>query len=209
LVQKHQAEYKAKGFSSWGQFVAMLFCHLGRAHSLSEITKGLATCEGKLRHLGIVAPKKSTLAYANAHRPWTLFQGVFFALLDKTRAVAEAKKRKFRFKAKLYSIDATVIDLCLSMYEWAHFRRTKGAIKLHLRLDHDGYLPTYAVVTEGKRHEARLARDFHFEPGSITVIDKGYTDFSLFGHLCGLGAYFVTRLKENASIRTIVPPTKL
>ena len=165
MVNKHKAEYKTKGFSCWQQFVAMLFCQLGRANSLNEITKGLATCEGKLSHLGIMAPKKSTLAYANEHRPWELYQSVFFGLLDKTRFIAANAGRKFKFKAKLYSMDATVIDLCLSMYEWAHFRRAKGAVKLHMRLDHDGYLPDYAVITDGKHHESRVARQFPYSPG--------------------------------------------
>ena len=198
MVNKHRAEYKAKGFSCWQQFVAMLFCQLGRANSLNEITKGLATCEGKLSHLGISAPKKSTLAYANEHRPWELYQSVFFGLLDKTRGVAAIAGRKFKFKAKLYSMDATVIDLCLSMYEWARFRRAKGAVKLHMRLDHDGYLPDYALITDGKHHEARVARQFPYSPGSVTVFDKAYTDFTLFNSLCTMGAFFVTRLKENA-----------
>jgi hypothetical protein len=198
MVNKHGAEYKAKGFSCWQQFVAMLFCQLGRANSLNEITKGLATCEGRLSHLGISAPKKSTLAYANEHRPWELYQSVFFGLLEKTRGVAALAGRKFKFKAKLYSMDATVIDLCLSMYEWARFRRAKGAVKLHMRLDHDGYLPDYALISDGKHHEARVARQFPYSPGSVTVFDKAYTDFTLFNFLCSIGAFFVTRLKENA-----------
>jgi hypothetical protein len=198
MVHQHQAEYKAKGFTCWQQFVAMLFCQLGRANSLNEITKGLATCEGKLSHLGITAPKKSTLAYANEHRPWELYQAVFFSLLDKTRCIAFLAGRKFKFKAKLYSMDATVIDLCLSMYDWAHFRQTKGAVKLHMRLDHDGYLPDYALITDGKHHESRVAHKFPYAPGSVTVFDKGYTDFTLFAYLCTIDAFFVTRLKENA-----------
>lgn len=203
MVKNHKAEYKAKGFTCWQQFVAMLFCQLGRADSLNEITNGLATCEGKLRHLGIRAPKKSTLAYANEHRPWQLYQEVFFSLLGKTRIAAAGAKRKFRFKAKLYSIDSTIIDLCLSMYEWAQFRRTKGAVKLHLRLDHDGYLPDYVLISEGKHHDTRYARKFPYTPGSITVFDKGYNDYDFFGYLCGIGAWFVTRLKENADFEEL------
>ena len=198
MVKNRMAEYKSKGFSCWQQFVSMLFCQLGKANSLNEITKGLASCEGKLKHLGIKAPSKSTLAYANEHRPWQLYQDVFFSLLDKAKLLASSKKRKFRFKSKLYSIDATVIDLCLSMYEWAHFRRAKGAVKLHMRLDHDGYLPDYAIVTDGKCHEVKTLKQFHFAPGSITVFDKGYTDYTFFGYLCTVGAWFVTRLKSNA-----------
>lgn len=198
MVSERKTEYKAKGFSCWQQFVAMLFSQLSHAKSLNEITQGLASCEGKLRHLGIECPKKSTLAYANEHRSWELYQDVFFHLLQKTRLLAAGAKRKFRFKAKLYSIDATVIDLCLCMYDWAKFRRAKGAVKIHLRLDHDGYLPDYALITDGKHHESKMAHHFCFAPGSITVFDKGYTDFALFSQLCATGAFFVTRLKENA-----------
>ena len=198
MVKGRVAEYRMKGFTCWQQFVAMLFCQLGKANSLNEITKGLASCEGKLKHLGIEAPKKSTLAYANEHRPWQLYEDVFFSLLQKAQMLAVTKRRKFKFKAKLYSIDATIIDLCLNMYEWAHFRRAKGAVKVHLRLDHDGYLPDFALITDGKQHEAKLAHKFTYAPGSITVFDRGYTDFKLFGHLCFLKAWFVTRLKANA-----------
>src|SRR5436190_9218007 len=152
-VREHKAERHARGFTSWGQFVAMLFCQLGRAHTLREICGGLASCEGKLRHLGVSgSPKKSTLAYANKHRPWVLYQTVFQQMFGKAQALVEQKggKKKFRFKNKLVSLDSSVIDLCLSLYDWAKFRRTKGAVKLHLLLDHDGYLPSFAVITDGK-----------------------------------------------------------
>ncbi len=129
MVNEHKAECKAKGFSCWQQFIAMLFCQLGQANSLNEITKGLATCEGKLLHLGISAPKKSSLAYVNAHRLWKLYQPVFFGLLEKTRLIALKAGRKFMFKADLYSIDATVIDLCLSMYEWVDIVNDVDAIQ--------------------------------------------------------------------------------
>jgi len=142
-VKRTQAERHARGFTCWGQFVAMLFCHLGRAHSLREITGGLKSCEGKLKHLGITAPGRSTLAYANEHRPWSLYQELFLTLLHRLRDKGMGKKR-FRFKNKLVSLDSTIIDLSISLFNWAHFRRTKGAIKLHLLLDHDGYLPTFA-----------------------------------------------------------------
>jgi uncharacterized protein DUF4372 len=142
LVKETQAERHARGFSSWGQFVSMLFCQLGRAHSLREICQGLSTCEGKLSHLGISAPNRSSLAYANEHRPWELYQKVFFSLLDRCRTQVPLSK-KFRFKNKLVSLDSTVIDLCVSLFDWAKYRRTKGAIKLHLILDHEGYLPSY------------------------------------------------------------------
>ena len=185
-VRKHGAERHARGFSSWGQFIAMLFCQLGHAKSLREICGGLAASEGKLRHLGLAtAPSRSTLAYANGHRPWELYGTVFDQLLAKCQTLAASqpgtrKKRKFRFKNPLMSMDASVIDLCAAMFDWAKFRLTKGAVKLHLLLDHDGYLPSFAVITEGKTHEVRVARQMRFAPGTILVFDRGYADYEWF-----------------------------
>jgi len=207
-VVEHQAERHARGFTCWGQFVAMLFCHLGRAQSLREICGGLAASEGKLRHLGLPdAPKRSTLAYANQHRPWQLYQSVFYQLLDRCRAVAGP--HGFRFKNKLLSLDATLIELCASVFDWAHYRRTKGAVKLHLLLDHQGLLPCFALVTEGRVHESRVARTLRFEPGTIVVFDRGFTDYAWFASLDADSVFFVTRMKDNADYgvveRRVVP----
>ena len=120
MVRQFGAERHAKGFSSWSQYVSMIFCQLAQAKSLREISDGLAVTCGKLSHLGLNnAPAKSTLAYANAHRPWQLYQQVFFYLRDFCRRESPGKKRKFRFKNKLLSLDATTIDLCLSLFPWA------------------------------------------------------------------------------------------
>jgi hypothetical protein len=196
-IKETKAERHARGFTCWGQFVAMLFCQLGRAHSLREITGGLRSCEGKLKHLGITAPNRSTLAYANEHRPWELYQKVFLQLLQRCQTQVQGKK-KFRFKNKLVSIDSTIIDLSVTLFDWAKFRRTKGAIKLHLLLDHDGYLPTFAVVTEGKVADIKVVPEFSFAPGTIVVDDRGYTDYELWGQWSSQGIYFVTRMKDNA-----------
>jgi hypothetical protein len=205
-VKEHGAEYHARGFTSWGQFVAMVFCQLGRAHSLREICGGLASCEGKLQHLGIpVAPKRSTLSYANEHRPWELFQTVFEQLLGRCQSwvAGQGGKKKFRFKNRLLSLDATVIDLCVSLFDWAEFRRTKGAIKLHLLLDHDGYLPSFAVITPGKTHEVKVARKLRFDPGTVLVFDRGYVDYEWFLELTRQKVWFVTRLKQGAAYEVI------
>ena len=205
-VKKHRSDYSAKGFSSWGQFVAMLFCQFGRAYSLREICGGLASCEGKLKHLGVSnSPKRSTLAYANKNRPWSLYQTVFEQLLSKCQlAVAgHGKRKKFRFKNKLVSLDSSVIDLSLSLYDWALFRRTKGAVKLHLLLDHDGYLPSFAVVTNGKTSDIKVARRLRFERGTVVVMDRGYIDYEWFVQLTHQAVYFVTRLKDNAAFTVV------
>jgi Domain of unknown function (DUF4372)/Transposase DDE domain len=200
-VKQHKAERHARGFTSWGQFVAMLFCQVGRAHSLREICGGLACCEGQLKHLGVpVAPKRSTLAYANEHRPWELYQSVFEQTLSQCQELVRRQggRKKFRFKNKLMSLDGSIIDLSVSMFDWAKFRRTKGAIKLHLLLDHDGYLPSFAVVTEGKTSEIKVARTLRFAPGTILAIDRGYVDYQWFRELTQEEVYFVTRMKEKA-----------
>ena len=202
LVKRTHAERHARGFTCWGQFVALLFCQLGRAHSLREICGGLRSSEGKLKHLGISAPSRSTLAYANEHRPWQLYRAVFQALLGRCQSAVPAR-RKFRFKHKLVSLDSTVIDLCATLFDWAKFRRTKGAVKLHCLLDHDGYLPSVVVVTEGKRHDVRVARTLRFDPGTIVVMDRGYVDYAWFGRLTIEGVFFVTRLKDNALYRVV------
>lgn len=197
MVRELGVEFRSKGLSSWTQFVAMLFCQLGRAHSLREIEGGLKSCEGKLAHLGIEAPARSSLAYANKCRSWTLFEKVFHCLLALVSAKAVGK-HKFRFKNKLVSLDSSTIDLCLSMYDWAQWCRTKGAVKLHLLLDHDGYLPRFAVITDGKVSDIAVARQLSFDPGTIVVEDRGYTDYVLYDRWTSSGVYFVSRLRANA-----------
>jgi len=202
MVKETGAEYRSKGLSSWSQFVGMLFCQLGRAHSLREIEGGLKSCEGKLAHLGIEAPARSSLSYANGHRPWELFEKVFYGLFETVAAKAVGKK-KFRFKNKLVSIDSTVIDLCLSMYDWAKFRTTKGAVKLHLVLDHDGYLPCFGIITDGKVADVKAAHQMHFAPDTIVVDDRGYNDYRLFAKWTDAGVYFVTRMKDNTLFEVV------
>jgi hypothetical protein len=198
-VRKHQAERHARGFSSWTQLIAMLFCQLGHAQSLREITGGLAACEGKLRHLGVTEPpKRSTLSYANQHRPWQLFETVFHTLLKRCQMEAKVHKRSFRFKHKLLSLDSTVIPLCLSAFDWAHYKRTKGAVKLHLVLDHDGYLPSYAVLTEGNTADITAAKAMSFAPGTMLAFDRGYADHGWWLKLTTQKVHFVTRLKDSA-----------
>jgi hypothetical protein len=202
-VRSARADRYSKGFRCWDQFVGMLFCQLAQAHSLREICNGLSCCLGKLRHLGVqTAPSKSTLAYANEHRPWVLYKFVFEQLLLKCQVLARGKK-KFRFKNKLYSLDSTVVDLCLSMFDWATFTRTKGAIKLHLLLDHEGYLPTYGLITEANVPDIGVARSLSFPPGTVLVVDRAYLDYRLFSHWTDEGIWFVSRLKKDAVCRVV------
>jgi len=206
LVKKHAAERDAKGFTCWTQFVSMLFCQLGRADSLREICNGLGCCLGRLVHVGIAkAPCRSTLSYANEHRPAALFEELFYTALARFRdqQVLGSRKHKFRFKNKLLSLDSTTISLCLALFPWAKFRRAKGGVKAHVLLDHDDYLPAYVLLTEAKRSDVKLADSFVLNPGSIVVMDRGYTDYALFGRWSMAGVFFVTRLKENAAFEVV------
>jgi hypothetical protein len=196
LVNETKAERHARGFTCWQQFVAMLFCQLGKAQSLREICQGLASVEGKINHLGMdQAPNKSTLAYANAHRPWQLFQRVFEEMYQRCQQIAP--KHRLRFKNPLLSIDATVIELCATLFDWAHYKQTKGAVKLHMILDHNGLLPSFCHITEARKYDVVVAREWDFPAGTILVFDRGYIDFRWFRSLCERGIFFVTRFKKG------------
>ncbi len=202
LARKHGAERHARGFTCWNQLVAMLFCHLGRAQSLREICGGLASAEGKLNHLGIdTAPARSTLSYANAHRPWQLFESLFYVLLERCREIAP--KRRLKFKNALLSLDSTVIDLCASIFDWAKFKTTKGGVKIHMLLDNQGLLPSYALITDAKTSDIRVARQMTFSPGAIVVFDRGYNDYLWFVTLALQGVWFVTRMKDRTTYRVV------
>lgn len=200
LVRQLGAERHSKGFTCWTQFVAMLFCHLARADSLREICNGLACCLGKLGHLGILrAPRRSTLSYANQHRPAALYEKLFWATLQRFRAQQSLgqRKSKFRFKNKLLSLDATVVSLSLSLFPWASLRRTKGGVKLHVLLDHDDYMPRFVHISRNFEHELFVARRLFFSPGTILVLDRAFIKMKLFGSWCRRGVFFVTRMKKN------------
>jgi hypothetical protein len=148
-------------------------------------------------------PKRSTLSYANEHRPWQLYRSVFHDLLKQCQGEAASHRRKFRFKHKLLSMDSSTIALSLSMFDWAQYKRSKGAVKLHLVLDHDGYLPQYAVITDGKEADISAARKMSFTAGTMLVFDRGYADYDWWARLTQQKVWFVTRLKEHADYEVV------
>jgi hypothetical protein len=157
-------------------------------------------------HLGILkAPCRSTLSYANEHRPAALFEELFWTASARFRQqqALGGRKHKFRFNNKLLSLDSTTISLCLTLFPWAKFRRAKGGVKAHVLLDHDDYLPAYVLLTEAKRSDVKLADSFALNPGSIVAMDRGYTDYALFGRWTTAGIFFVTRLKDNAAYQVL------
>lgn len=206
LAREHGVDRYSKGFKTWTLLVAMLFAHLGRADSLREICHGLAGCLGRLVHLGVrKAPVKSTLAYANEHRSAGFFEALFWMMLGKFRSTGclGPSRKEFRFKNKLRSLDSTTISLCLALFPWAEFRRKKGGVKLHVLLDHDDYMPSYLVISEAKRHDRKFIPFERLQPGSIIVYDRAYNDYRGFARLTESGAYFVTRMKDNALYRVV------
>jgi hypothetical protein len=206
LVKKHHAEYKAKGFTCWTQFVCMLFCHQAHADSLREICNGLKCCLGKIRHLGIFRPpNKSTLSYANEHRPAGLFEDLFYSSYNYFQGKSGRinRKKKFRFKNSLLSFDSTTISLCLTLFPWAEFRRAKGGVKVHVLLEHDHYMPGFVLITPAKEHDVKIARTLDLNRGSIVAMDRAYNDYSLFAKWTRKGICFVTRMKDNAKYRTV------
>lgn len=200
-VSETKAEYHARGFSSWNHFTSMLFGQLAGQDSLRGIEAGLATQARYLYHIGVKPVHRSTLAYANKHRTHELFKKTFSWMLSKCQPLAPG--HPFRFKNPLYSLDVTIIDLCLSLYNWAKFRTTKGAVKLHVKLNHAGYLPTFMVVTTGKVHETQVAPSIPSERGDVAIFDRGYTDFKWYKALDDKGVFFVTRTKRNAHYRVV------
>jgi hypothetical protein len=203
IVNKHGSEKHSKGFDSWDHYVSMLFCQLAGAQSLREITKGLSCTLGKLKHLGMKgAPKRSTLSYANKNRSSEVYKDMFYETLGLCQS-SVPKKGKFKFKNKLLSFDSSLISLSLSLFPWAEYRQKKGAIKLHLLLDHEGYIPVFANITDGKTHDSNIGWDIPVMKDSIIVVDRAYVDFDLLYHWNLNDAYFVSRQKTNAAFRII------
>jgi len=200
LETRYQGNYYTKYFTGWQQLIVLLFSQVGGKDSLREIEASLSAHGDKWYHIGLKGVKRSTLADAMRERPSAIYEGLFYALLAKCKTVTP--KHKFKFKNPLYSLDSTVIDLCLSIFPWAVFRKRKGAIKLHYLYDHSGSLPTFMVMTDGKHHDLRVARDdagldLALLPDSIVSIDKAYIDYNWLSRLNEKKVYFVTRVKAN------------
>lgn len=205
LVSEHQSDKHAKGINSWTHLVSMLFCHLSSADSVRDISNGLRSTTGNMSHLGIGrSPSKSSISYINEHRKYILFKDLYFKLIDDLWTKNTHIRKELRqLKRKVYLMDASVIPLCLSVFDWAKFRSNKGAVKLHTILDYDGLLPVFMQVTDGKVHESQTADNYNFAKGSVVVVDRGYVDYGWLNVLDSKGCYFVTRSKTNMKYTVI------
>lgn len=202
LVDKHASNRYVKRFNCWHQLVTMLYAQASGKQSLRDIQQGLQANPARLYHLGLPDIKRSTLSDANSKRSYKIFEGLFYKLLGRCQEVAP--RHKFKFKNPLHSLDATVIDLCLSVFPWARFRRAKGGIKLHYDLNHAGMIPEFLMVTDAKHHEITVAKQFFtITPDSIYCVDKGYMDFEFLRRINDERGFFVTRAKDNMDCRFI------
>jgi putative transposase len=179
----------------------MAMAQLAGRSSLRDIVDNISSQAHRLYHLGSAKLSRSSLSRINEGKPYALYEALFGKLLS--RCQGKAPGHDFRFKNPLYSLDATTIDLCLSVFPWADFRTTKGAIKLHVGLNHAGYLPEFVTVTDGKTHDVTVGRALRIPRGSIVAIDRGYNDYGWYNQLTEKGIFFVTRLKSNAHYRVI------
>jgi len=205
LVEKHQTDKYSKGINTWTHFVSMLFMQLSKVDSLRDISNGLRSATGNLSHLGVKrAPSKSSIGYLNKKRKAIFFEELYFELLDKLEP-SLSKRRKYarRLKRKVFIMDSSIIPLCLSLFDWARFRTKKGAVKLHAVLDYDTGLPSYATITDGKRHDVKEAKQIVFPRDSVLVVDRAYVDYDWLNELDSSGVFFVTRLKSNADIEIV------
>src|SRR5918992_4650106 len=199
LDHMHGTGRPSRMLSRWRQFGALVFAQLAERHSLRDVVSSLAAQAQALAPFGLTPPKRSTLAEANERRPAALYQAIFATLYERCRAVAPG--HRFRFKSPLYSLDSTTISLCLSLFPWARFRKAKGAVKVHILLEHAGSIPAFAVITEGKRSDITVARELQLPRDSIVAMDRGYIDYQFLFRLTQDGVYFVTRQKVNAKVK--------
>jgi hypothetical protein len=201
LARKHHTGRKLRKMTRWSQFISLGLAQLSGRSSLRDIVINLRAQAHRLYHLGSHRVSRSSLARVNNQQSYKLYEELFGKLLARCRSVLP--KHPFRFKGKLISLDASIIELSLSVFPWATFNRKKGAIKLHMGLDHGGYVPTFVSVTEGYHHEMKWARTLDLPKGSVVVVDMGFTDYGWFNNLHNKGITFVIRQKKNAIYRVV------
>lgn len=195
-VEEHNADKYTKKFNSFHHFITLFYAQITEKDSLRDIVCPINIQKNNLQFFALPEIKRSTLSDANNKRDYRIFESLFYTLLNKT--ISLTPKHNFKFKNQLYSIDSTTIDLCLSLFDWAKFRKRKGAVKIHTKLNHNGNIPDFLTITDGKCSDIRAAKEnFDFIADSIVVMDKGYIDFKWFYSLHKQGVFFVTRAKEN------------
>ena len=204
LVAEKQTDKGCKGFNRWTHLVSMLFCHFAKSTSVRDISNGLRSATGNLNHLGVNrAPSKSSISYQNERRDADLFKELYYGLLNRLGQQSNQNRIKLRIKVPVYLLDATVISLCLSVFDWATFRRSKGAVKMHTLLEYDGKMPAYVNITEGSVGDNKGAYEIPLQKGSVIVADRYYNDFPMLNIWDSKGVYFVIRHKHNLAYQSL------
>ena len=204
LVKEKETDKHQKGYNSWTQLVAMLFCQFAKSQSVRDISNGLRSATGNLNHMGVEkAPSKSSISYQNKNRNWELFRDYYYQLLGSLGQQAGFRQVKFKIKSKIFFLDATTISLCLSIFDWAKYKTAKGAVKMHTLLDFDGNLPSYVNITDGKTADNKGAYEIPLLKGSVIVADRFYNDFYLLNLWDSKGVYFVVRHKDNIQYKVV------
>ena len=203
-VQRYHGNYKVQSFKCWNQFLCMAFAQLTYRESLRDIESCLNSVHSKLYHMGFRGNiSRSTLAYANETRDWRIYADFAQVLIDIARGLYKDQEFGVELDQTVYALDSTTIDLCLSLFPWARFRKHKGAIKLHTLLDLRGNLPSFIEITEGKLQDVNILDHLIPEPGSYYVMDRGYVDFSRLHTFNQCSAFFVIRAKINLRFRRL------
>ena len=199
-VDRYSGDRYTKSFSCWQQLIVLLYSQARGLKSLRDITVSLRSQHRKWYHLGLESVARSTLADANSKRSAGIYKDVFYDFLGKCQSLAPG--HRFRFKNPLYTMDSTLIKLCLSVFPWASYRKRKGALKIHTLLDHNGCLPSFITVTAGRCHDVKVVQNKNYDfprllPDSIITVDRGYYDFNWFYSLHLNRVFFITRAKKN------------
>jgi len=201
-VARYEGEYKTSRFSCWDQYLCLAFAQLTYRESLRDIEACLRAVQPKLYHIGIRARvARSTLADANETRDWRIYANFAQGLIQAARALYVDDPLAVDLANTVYALDATIIDLCLSVFPWARYRRRDAAVKLHTQLDLRGSIPTVVQITEGKRADVTFLDDLVIEAGAIYIMDRGYVDFARLHRFVDEAAFFVTRTKHGIRFR--------
>ncbi len=203
-VQRYGGTYKVQTFSCWDQFLCMAFAQLTYRESLRDIEVCLRARQEKLYHMGIHNPiSRSTLAYTNENRDWRIYADFAHVLIQQARALYLQDDFGVELEQTAYALDSTTIDLCLSLFPWAQFRKRKGAVKLHTLLDLRGSIPTLVIITHGKIHDVNILDELPMETGAIYILDRGYLDFGRLYAIHRSFAFFITRAKINFAFQRL------
>jgi hypothetical protein len=203
-VKRYNGDYRVKNFTCWNQFLSLAFAQLTYRESLRDIESCLNSMSRRLYHMGFRGKiSKSTLADANEKRPWQIYADFAQVMINRARILYQDDPLAVELEETIYALDSTVIDLCLSLFPWAHFRKAKGAVKMHTLLDLRGNIPTFIAITEGKVHDVNILDVLEPEQGAFYIMDRGYIDFARLFSFTEKGASFVIRAKDNLRFRRL------